>query len=93
MGKEPDVLLSGMVIADKKQHIDNHTFIRHAVPNCTSHELFKYILDNQAIGAFSGRVLVERDAQKTLSEQSNKNICFDKIGTYVHTASVGDLRR
>ncbi|HXK75262.1 MAG TPA: Fe-S cluster assembly protein SufD [Bacteroidaceae bacterium] len=78
IGEGADVLLSGMVIADKKQHIDNHTFIRHAVPNCTSHELFKYILDNQAIGAFSGRVLVERDAQKTLSEQSNKNICLTK---------------
>ncbi len=78
IGQGADVLLSGMVIADKKQHIDNHTFVRHGVPNCTSTELYKYILDDQAIGAFSGRVLVEKDAQRTLSEQSNKNICLTK---------------
>lgn len=77
IGQGANVELSGMVIADKEQHVDNHTFIRHKVPNCTSHELFKYVLDDLAVGAFSGRVLVERDAQKSFSEQSNKNLCLN----------------
>lgn len=76
IGQGASVELSGMVIADKEQHVDNHTFVRHKVPNCTSHELFKYVLDDLAVGAYSGRVLVERDAQNSLSEQSNKNLCL-----------------
>lgn len=43
-----------MAIADKNQHIDNHTSIDHAVPNCTSNELFKYVLDDQSVGALPG---------------------------------------
>ncbi|MFA6831427.1 MAG: Fe-S cluster assembly protein SufD [Bacteroidaceae bacterium] len=77
IGQGANVELSGMIIADKEQHVDNHTFVRHKVPNCTSHELFKYVLDDFAVGAFSGRVLVERNAQKSLSEQSNKNLCLN----------------
>lgn len=77
IGQGANVELSGMAIADKEQHVDNHTFVRHKVPNCTSHELFKYVLDDVAVGAYSGRVLVERDAQKSYSEQSSKNLCLN----------------
>ena len=42
-----------MAIADKNQHVDNNTVIDHAVPNCTSNELFKYVLDDQSVGAFA----------------------------------------
>lgn len=69
---------NGCVIADKKQHVDNNTFIRHAVPHCESHELYKYVLDGQATGAFAGRVLVEKGAQKTNSEMRNQNLCTTK---------------
>ena len=68
----------GCVIADKHQHVDNNTLITHKVPHCTSNELYKYVLDNQAIGAFAGRVLVEHGAQKTTSQMTNQNLTATK---------------
>ena len=68
----------GCVIADKQQHIDNNTLITHKVPHCTSNELYKYVLDNQATGAFAGRVLVEHGAQKTTSQMTNQNLTATK---------------
>ena len=64
----------GCVIADKQQHVDNNTLIVHKAPHCTSNELYKYVLDNKAIGAFAGRVLVEHGAQKTISQMTNQNL-------------------
>lgn len=74
-GKGAEVNLCGVAIADKNEQVDNHTFIDHQVPDCTSNELFKYVLDDQAIGAFAGRVLVREGAQHTSSQQTNRNIC------------------
>ncbi|WP_288278365.1 Fe-S cluster assembly protein SufD [uncultured Prevotella sp.] len=68
----------GCVIADKKQHVDNNTLIAHKVPHCTSNELYKYVLDNQAVGAFAGRVLVEHGAQQTASQMTNQNLTATK---------------
>ena len=70
--------LSGCVIADKQQHVDNNTLITHHVPHCTSHELYKYVLDDDATGAFAGRVLVEHGAQQTSSQMTNQNLCVTK---------------
>ena len=64
-----------MAFADKNEHVDNNTMIDHAVPNCTSNELFKYVLDDQAVGAFAGLVLERPDAQHTNSQQTNRNLC------------------
>ena len=75
MGEHAELNLCGMAIADKNQHVDNHTVIDHAVPNCDSRELYKYVLDDQATGAFSGLVLVRPDAQHTNSQQTNRNLC------------------
>ena len=68
----------GCVIADKQQHVDNNTLIVHKVPHCTSNELYKYVLDDKATGAFAGRVLVEHGAQKTASQMTNQNLCATK---------------
>ena len=74
-GEGAECWLGGCVIADKHQHVDNNTLIAHHVPQCTSHELYKYVLDNEATGAFAGRVLVEHGAQHTSSEMRNQNLC------------------
>ena len=68
----------GCVIADKQQHVDNNTLITHKVPHCTSNELYKYVLDDKAVGAFAGRVLVEHGAQKTASQMTNQNLTVTK---------------
>ena len=65
----------GCVIADKQQHVDNNTLITHRVPHCTSTELYKYVLNDHATGAFAGRVLVEPGAQQTASQMTNQNLC------------------
>jgi len=77
-GEGAECNLSGCVIADKKQHVDNNTVIDHAVPNCNSHELYKYVLGDESVGAFAGLVLVRQDAQHTDSEMRNQNICATK---------------
>lgn len=74
-GKGAEISLNGMAIADKDQHVDNSTFIDHAASDCTSTELFKYVLDDESTGAFAGKVLVRPGAQKTSSQQTNRNLC------------------
>lgn len=74
-GEHSQINMSGLALGDQNQLIDNHLFIDHAIPNCTSNELYKYVLDGSSRGIFGGRVLVRKDAQKTLAYQSNKNLC------------------
>ena len=74
-GRGAEINLCGMAIADKNEHVDNHTFIDHKVSDCTSNEFFKYVLDDQSVGAFAGKVLVRPGAQHTASQQTNRNIC------------------
>ncbi len=73
-GEGSEVTANGCVIADKMQHVDNNTLIEHLVPNCQSHELYKYVLDDSAVGAFAGKVLVHEGAQKTSSKETNANL-------------------
>ena len=68
------VLLNGLYLGTGKQHIDNHTVINHAKPHCNSIEVYKGILDDQAVGIFDGKIFVLADAQKTNANQSNKNL-------------------
>lgn len=75
-GQGAHIDCNGMAIVDKNQHVDNITLIDHAVPNCTSHELFKYVQDDSSLGAFTGMILVRPNAQKTNSEQTCRSICL-----------------
>ena len=74
-GEGADCECYGCVIADKEQHVDNNTLIVHKAGHCTSNELYKYVLNDEATGAFAGRVLVEPGAQKTSSQMTNQNLC------------------
>ena len=74
-GEGAECVLNGCAIAGKSQVVDNNTLIEHIAPHCDSKELYKYVLDGKAIGAFAGKVLVRQGAQKTTSEERNQNIC------------------
>ena len=74
-GEQASLDLCGMAIADKNQHVDNRTVVDHTVPSCTSRQLYKYVLDGQATGAFAGLVLVRPGAQHTDARQTNRNLC------------------
>lgn len=74
LGEYSEATLCGMAIIDQEQKVDTYSHVTHAVPNCTSTELFKYVLDDKAVGAFSGRILVKEGAQKTQAYQTNRNL-------------------
>ncbi len=69
-----EATLNGLYIVNGSQHVDNHTTIDHAKPHGTSHEVYKGILDGKASAVFNGRIIVRKDAQKTDSKQTNKNL-------------------
>lgn len=75
-GHGAEIVLNGIVIADKEQHVDNYTFIDHNSCNSTSRELFKYVLSGSSVGAFKGKVLVRGGAQGTDSQQTNRNLAL-----------------
>ena len=77
-GEGASCVLNGCVIADKEQHVDNNTLIDHQAAHCDSKELYKYVLDDKATGAFAGKVLVRQGVQQTTSEERNNNICATK---------------
>ncbi len=66
--------LNGVYLPRHKQHVDFHTNIEHAVPNCTTNEVFRGIVSDQAKAVFNGRIHIHRDAQKTSAQLSNKNL-------------------
>lgn len=68
--------LTGLAICDKEQHTANNTVIEHVASNCTSNELYKYILDEKSTGVFNGKIHIHPDAQHTASQQTNRNLCL-----------------
>ncbi|WP_462317376.1 Fe-S cluster assembly protein SufD [Marinilabilia sp.] len=68
----------GLYLLDKNQHVDNFSYIDHAVPECFSDELFKGVLDDSSTGAFTGKIMVRPDAQKTNAYQSNNNLLLTR---------------
>ena len=64
----------GLYLIDKTQYVENYLKVNHNVPNCTSNEKFKGVLDDAASALFNGHVYVAKDAQKTDAHQNNSNI-------------------
>jgi Fe-S cluster assembly protein SufD len=73
-GKNCESHLYGLYISDETQHIDNHTFVDHAQPNCFSNEFYKGIMSDNSHAVFNGKIIVRPDAQKTNAYQSNRNV-------------------
>lgn len=68
--------LTGLAICDKEQHTANNTLVEHKASHCDSNELYKYILDDNSTGVFSGKMLIHPHAQQTNSRQTNRNLCL-----------------
>jgi Fe-S cluster assembly protein SufD len=77
-GEGAECNMYGCVIADKNQHVDNNMLIDHKTGHCSSNVLYKYVLNDQSVGAFAGRVLVREGSQKTVSQETNRNLCATK---------------
>lgn len=74
-GEGAETTLCGMSVLDKEQQLDTYSLITHKTAHCTSNELFKNVLNDHAVGAFSGRILVNEGADKTEAYQTNSNLC------------------
>ncbi len=64
-GADAEGSLNGVSLLRGREHADTTLVVEHAAPGCASRETFKYILDEEAVGVFQGRINVEKDAQKT----------------------------
>jgi Fe-S cluster assembly protein SufD len=66
--------VDGLYMIDGNQHTDTHSLIDHRQPHCTSHQLYKGILDGKSRAVFNGKVFVRPGAQQTDAMQTNKNM-------------------
>ena len=73
-GERIDSTMKGITIIGNKQHVDHNTLVHHIEPNCESHQDYKGIFDDSSTGVFNGKVVVEKEAQKTNAFQANNNI-------------------
>lgn len=80
-GERIDSILKGVTILGDKQHVDHNTLVHHIEPNCESHQDYKGIFGDSSTGVFNGKIVVEREAQKTNAFQSNNNILVSDKAT------------
>ncbi|KAB7528752.1 Fe-S cluster assembly protein SufD [Flagellimonas olearia] len=80
-GERIDSTLKGVTILGEKQHVDHHTLVHHAQPNCESHQDYKGIFGEKSTGVFNGKIIVDKIAQKTNAFQQNNNILISDKAT------------
>ena len=80
-GEHIDSILKGITIIEGKQHVDHHTLVHHIEPNCESHQDYKGIYDERSTAVFNGKVIVNKEAQKTNAYQQNNNILISDKAT------------
>lgn len=76
--KHSHAKLTGLTIINENQHSDSFVNIMHMAEECESDQLFKSIVQDNSVSAFSGKIFVDRSAQKTNAYQSNKNIVLSE---------------
>lgn len=74
VAKGANLNITGLSICDNQQLSDVYTRVHHRASHCESNQLFKNIVSDSAVVSMTGKVLVEEGAEKTISQQSNKNI-------------------
>ena len=80
-GEHIDSILKGITILEGKQHVDHHTLVHHIEPNCESHQDYKGIYNERSTGVFNGKVVVDKEAQKTNAYQKSNNVLLSNKAT------------
>ncbi len=80
-GEGAHCTMNGVYLADGDRLMDTHTSLDHAMPHCTSHEIYKGILAGKAKAVFNGRIIVRLDAQKTDAKQTNRALLLSDDAT------------
>lgn len=82
LGENADAQIAGTYLLKGRQHADTRLVVDHAVPHCTSRELFKCVMDDNARGIFQGKVIVRPDAQKTDGKQSSHALLLSEAAEF-----------
>jgi len=69
-----EAFVDGLYMLNGSQHSDTHSVIDHTVPNCTSHQNYKGVLNDKSRAVFNGKVFVRENAHGTDAQQQNKNL-------------------
>jgi len=80
-GERIDSTLKGITIVGDKQHVDHNTLVHHIEPNCESHQDYKGIFGDNSTGVFNGKIIVDKEAQKTNAFQANNNVLLSDKAT------------
>ncbi len=78
-GAEAEVSLDGIYLPQGAQLHDNTIFVDHVATNCTSHQLYKGVLDGHARGVFNGHIMVRHGADGSDAHQQNKNLILSDL--------------
>jgi Fe-S cluster assembly protein SufD len=81
-GEGSSVDISGAFLMRSRQHCDTTLVVEHLVPRCTSRELFKAVLDEEARGVFQGKVIVSPGAQKTDGKQMSQALLLSEAAEF-----------
>ncbi|VAV82967.1 Iron-sulfur cluster assembly protein SufD [hydrothermal vent metagenome] len=80
-GERINSTLKGITIIGNKQHVDHNTLVHHIEPNCESHQDYKGVFGENSTGVFNGKIVVEKEAQKTNAFQANNNVLISDKAT------------
>jgi Fe-S cluster assembly protein SufD len=83
-GRHAQAECRGVFVANGTGYVETRICVEHAAPDTLSRERFRGILADQAKGVFNGRILVDKIAQKTSAELSNRNLLLSK-GAEINT--------
>jgi Fe-S cluster assembly protein SufD len=70
--------LNGLYVVGDRRFADFHLDVRHSVPDCASRENFKGIVLGRGRAVFDGRILVDKDAQRSDAHLSNANLLLSR---------------
>jgi len=74
LGQAAECDLDGLFLASGRRHLDTHTILRHHGAHAISREIYRGIASERGRGVFSGRIVVDPQAQKTDAEMNNRNL-------------------
>lgn len=77
-GEHARCSMKGLTTTFGEQQIDQHLCMRHTVPHCHSEQFFKGMADDRSRLIFNGKVIVDRDAQKTDATQHHQNLLLSR---------------
>jgi Fe-S cluster assembly protein SufD len=73
-----ECILDGLYLTRGDQHVDHHTSVDHAEPDCHTRQMYKGILAGKSRAVFNGKIFIRRGATQSQAYQSNKNLLLSK---------------